>query len=307
MTTQELRRQLPGLQNRQIDDAWSDAAVIAHVRIFTALHNLVVLNALDDEFGDRKMYSAKLDALYDLLRQRYVCRTSFVGRAEILESMISVVCDNGFIIDEEKRSVNEQLAGELVSSYLDNYDENKYDSEEFFAVMKLLLICMYGMVDEEDEELHPWITFIRAKFAVWAEELNKDGYWQGISDIEALQRLKLLDMNSYMFVDDSYDKEIQKGYVHYCAGRDIPNHVSEILSPDWLRAYALQYEFIHEGSFNLWEYAGRLDRIVGLLETQIARLPIDSDEALYYCSLAVENSCRNVSLEYQKQLCGITA
>lgn len=307
MTTQELKRYLRGLQNRRIDDGWSDASLIAHVRIFTNLHKLVVLNALDDEFGSREMYRAKLDTLYEVLRRHYDFRTSFVVKAVILDAMITVVNDGGLILDEEKRAVNEYLADELISSYLDGFDKDSYNPEEFFAIMKLLLICMYGIVDEEDEEPHPWMRFARERLAVWAEELYKDGYWQGISDVEALQRLRLLDMNSCMFVDESYDKEIRLGYVHYCAGRELSDKLSETHSPDMLRGYALQYEFICQGAFNLWEHAGRMDRIIGLLEAQIPCLPAESDEALYYRSLVIENCCRNVSREFQKQLCGITA
>ena len=307
MTTQELRRYLPRLQNRRIDDGWSDAALIAHARILTNLYNLVVLNALDDEFGNREMYRAKLDTLYGILRRHYGYRASFAAKAEILDAMISVASDGGLGIDEEKRAVNEHLADELISSYLDGFDKDSYNPEEFFAVMRLLLICMYGIVDEEDEDPHPWITFVRTKLAGWAEELNKDGYWQGISEVEALQRLRLLEMNSCMFVDESYDKEIQQGYVHYCVGRDLPDNLSGTHSPDTLHCYALQYEFICQGSFNQWEHAGYLDRIIGVLERQIPRLPAESDEALYYRSLVIENCCRNVSREFQKQLCGITA
>ncbi len=302
MTTQELRQQLLALQGISFDARWSDTALIAYTRIFTALHNLVFLNTLDNEFGDREMYRAKLDTLYGLLHQRYTCRTCFISQAAILDAMISIVCDNGFIIDEEKRAVNEHLSDGLVSCYLSCFNEDNYEPEEFFSVMRLLLICMYGVVDWEDEEPHPWMTFIRRKFAAWAAEINKYGYWQVISDIEALQRLKLLDMNCYMFLDDSYDKEIQQGYIYYCEKRNFPNAQSEILSPDTLRSYALQYEFIRQGSFNLWEYAGRLDRIAELLEAQTARLPATSDKALYYRSLIIENCCRNVTREYQKQL-----
>ncbi len=303
MTIQELRQQLPALQGMSFDVRWSDTALVAYTRIFTALHQLVFLNGLDAEFGDREIYRTKLDRLYEMLCQRYTCRTSFISQAAILDAMISIVCDNGFIIEETKRAVNEHLADGLVSSYLARFNEDNYEPEEFFSIMRLLLICMYGVVDEEGEEPHPWMTFIRKKFAAWAEEVNKYGYWQGISDIEALQRLKLLDMNCYMFVDDSYDKEIQQGYIYYCAKRDFPGDRSEILSLDTLRSYALQYEFICQGSFNLWEYAGRLDRIAELLEAQTVRLPATSDEALYYRSLIIENCCRNITKEFQMQQC----
>lgn len=305
MTTRELKRHLPELHDRRMDEGWSDAALAAHARILTALRNLVVLNGLDDEFGDREMYRAKLETLYGLLRRRYACRTSFAARAAILDAMTTVAGDNGCIIDGERRAADERLADELVSSYLGGFDENRCDPEEFFAVMRLLLICMYGVVEEEDGEAHPWMTFIRKKFAVWAEELDKDGCWQGISDTEALRRLVLLDMNSCLFVDESHDGEIRQGYAYYCAGRDLPDNVSAPLSPDRLRGYALQYELIRQGSFNQWEHAGRLDRIAGLLEKQTVLLPPESDAALYCRSLVIENCCRNVSREYQKQLCGM--
>ncbi len=307
MTIQELRQQLPALQGMSFDGRWSDTALVAYTRIFTALHQLVFLNGLDDEFGDREIYRTQLDRLYDMLCQRYSVRTSFMAKAFLLEAMISIVSDSGSLVDERKRATYEHLADELVSSYLDSFREEIYGKDEFFSVMKLLLICMYGVDEEEEEEPHPWMTFIREKFAVWAKELNEEGYWPGISDVEALQRLKLLDMNCYMFLDERYDEEIRQGYVYYCAGRELPDKVSETLSADILRSYVLQYEFIRQGSFNLWEHAGHLDRIVQVLETYADRLPATSDEALLYRSIVIENCCRNVSQEYQRRLCGITA
>ncbi len=304
MTGQELRQMLPELQNMQFDATRSDAALTAYGRIFTALHKLVFLNGLDDEFGDREIYRTKLDRLYDMLWQRYSVRTSFMTKASLLEAMISIVSDGGSLINERKRATYEHLADELVSSYLDSFREDAFGKDEFFSVMKLLLICMYGV---DEEESHPWMTFIRKKFAVWAKELNEEGYWPGISDVEALQRLKLLDMNCYMFLDERYDEEIRLGYVYYCAGRKLSDNVSERLSPDILRSYVLQYEFIRQGSFNLWEHTGHLDRIVQVLETHADRLPATCDEALEYRSIIIENCCRNVTREYQKQLCGITA
>ncbi len=308
MTGQDLRQMLPELQDMQFEARWSDAALIAYGRIFTALHKLVFLNGLDDEFGDREIYRTKLDRLYEMLRERYSVRTSFMDKASILEAMISIVSDSGLSVDDRKRTMYEHLADELVFSYLDSFREDAYGKDEFFSVMKLLLICMYGVVDdEEEEEAHPWMTFIRKKFAVWTKKLDKKGYWPGISDVEALQRLKLLDMNCYMFLDERYDEEIRQGYVYYCAGRELSDNVSETLSPDILRSYVLQYEFIRQGSFNLWEHAGQLDRIVLVLETYADCLPATSDEALQYRSIVIENCCRNVCQEYQRRLCGITA
>ncbi len=308
MTGQELRQMLPELQDMQFGANRSDVALIAYGRIFTVLHQLVFLNGLDDEFGDREIYRTKLDRLYDMLCQRYSIRTSFMAKASLLEAMICIVSDSGLPVDDRKRVTYEHLANELVSSYLDSFREESYGKDEFFSVMKLLLICMYGVVDgEEEEEPHHWMTFIRKKFAIWAKELDKKGYWPGISDVEALQRLKLLDMNCYMFLDERYDEEIRQGYVYYCAGRELSDNVSERLSPDILRSYVLQYEFIRQGSFNLWEHTGHLDRIVYALETYTDRLSATSDEALLYRSIVIENCCRNVCQEYQRRLCGITA
>ncbi len=282
----------------QFDANQSDAALTAYARIFTALHQLVFLNGLDDEFGDREIYRTQLGRLYDMLCQRYSVRTSFMAKASLLEAMISIVSDSGLSVDDRKRTMYEHLADELVSSYLDSFREDAFGKDEFFSVMKLLLICMYGVVDEDDEEPHPWMTFIRKKFAVWAKEFHKKGYWPGISDVEALQRLTLFSMYSNMFIDERYDEEIRQGYVYYCSQREFPDVASDALSSDILRSYVLQYEFIRQGSFNLWEHAGHLDRIVQVLETHADRLPVTNDEALQYRSIVIENCCRNVCQEY---------
>lgn len=289
MTTRELRHLLPDLQDIQPDVQWNDAALIAYARIFTSLHKMVFLTGLEDEFGNRKLYRAKLETLYHLLGQRYTVRTSLIEKASLLEAMLSV--------NEANSAADEHLADNLISSYLDSFGEDTYNPDEFFAVMKLLLTCMYGIIEEEDEDPHLWITFIREKFAVWSEELNKNGYWPGITGIEALQRLILLAMNSNILVDDSYDREIQRGYDYYCAGRELPDALSDTLPLETLRFHALQYEFLCQGSFNLSEHIGRLDEIAGLMEAQIPRLPATSEEAFYYRSIVIENCCRHVSRE----------
>jgi len=294
MTVNELKAILPELQFLRFDPKSSDARLFAYLRTYAAVHNLVFVNALDEEFGARTLYREKLDLLYGLFRHRYARRSSVAIRAELLLAMFSILRDVDFTVDRRKEGGCIRLADRLVSEYLADFRKMPVNSDELFGIMKLVLVCLYGMVEEAGEPVHPWLAFFRENLAEWAEELCTDGHWSGLSKYEALQRMQLLEMNSYMMLDGRYNEEIRAAYDFYCSPQVVPHDNTAILSSHEIRYYGLMYELIQIGDFPSAER--QLDAIACLMESQLDHFLPESDDFQICRSIVIDRCCNINSL-----------
>lgn len=307
MTSDELKRMVPWLQGLRLDGGTGDSALFSCVRIYTSLHRLVSLEALDGEFGGRELYRARLEGLCALLRCRYPLRTSYGERAEILYALSTTINDNCLSVEGSVLAADDRLADALVTSYMEKYGKGDSGTDGFFSVMRLVLSCLYGIEEDDGEEVHPWLSFLRGRFSAWADEMDGDGRWRGVPEVEALERLTLLEMYGTLFPEGSYDDVFRRGYACYCSRTVLPVEAGGSHPHGWLRACGLRYDLVLRDPSGRRGDAGLSERIAGELERHSGSLA-EGDERWLHCrSLAIEECCRNIAEGCRARLCGKTA
>ena len=298
MTVSELKAILPQLQSLRFHTV-SDEGLIVYTRSYAALYNMVSVNALDDEFGAREIYRKKLDSLFASLSRRYGNLQGIGLRAEAVDAMLHILNGTGCIVGRQKRDLCFGLFDELTKSYLFDFDETACDHNALYGVMRLIYQFLCWLVPE-DAENDPWLGFARNRVAAWATELHENGEWKGIRAEEALQRIILMSMNSYMLLDSRHDAIIQKAYSYYCISRQLQFCRTTELTADEIRYYILIYDAIQQSSVNDPGSRKYLNDLAGLLEVQ--RMPKSSVEALFCRSIAIDNLCDQISNEAQRRM-----
>ena len=300
MTAKALKELLPMLQGKRFHTE-SIEGLIAYARIYAALYNLVSVNALDEEYGDRSIYRKKLQSLFSYLHRRYEEQSNAALRAETIGAMLYILNDTGCIYDRQKNDLCFNLFSELAEGYLSDFDENSYDPNALYGVMRLIYEFLCWLVPEDAKD-DPWLGFARRRIATWASELDPDGGWLNIGDEEVLQRIILMSMNSYMQLDSRYDDAIHRAYSYYCVSRQLQFRRAKELSADEIRYYARMYDTIQQSTV---EDPGRqtyLNDIAKMLETQIPHFPAKSSEAQLCHSIAIDNRCNRIANKVQAQM-----
>ena len=154
---------LPSLQTADLTDL-PDEAIVPYVRIYSALYNLVSMNELDAEYGDRHVYLNQLRKLEQEVRKKYAKSTTIKEWASWLnvEYTLHQTTSTRYTSAQDDELWNTATA--LIDSYLSLQAENNndvVDEEECFAIMQLIFIQWYGYVEEESEEVPEPIAFAR--------------------------------------------------------------------------------------------------------------------------------------------------
>jgi hypothetical protein len=166
------------------------------------------------------------------------------------------------------------------------------------------LCCMLELVSslvELDEGDQAFLDYLEGRFSAWAREMNDKGCWPGISCLEALRRVDLLDQASSFLLGPSGDDVVRRAFSWYAArlfpGRSLPETPSmQTLESLWL----LREVSLRSG---LLAGEGELARgISSTLEGFSSRFPAWSAGWLYCLSHVVDDFCAGVTGEMQREM-----
>ena len=291
---------LPQLQSRRFHTL-SDEELISCARSYTAVYNMISINALDDEFGARESYRKKLSSLFICLSHRYEKLQDVIQQAKAIDAMLYILNNTGCVFDQQKHEMCFRLFDELTEDYLSDFDQTTYHHNTLYGIMRLIYQFLYGLVPEDAKD-DPWLRFARGQVVGWASALSENGEWNGICAEEALQRIILMSMNSYMLLDSHYDTIIQKAYSYYCISRQLQFCRTMELSANEIHYYILMYDTIQQSAVNALGNRKYLNDIAGLLEAQTKQKK--GSEALLCRSIVIDNLCNRISDEAQQQMWG---
>ena len=271
MTLSDLHKLLPRLQTKKFL-CLNDFQLIAYSRIYGSIYNLVFVNGLDGEYGDRKSYYDKLETLSNMMIRRVANRKSLTDKARLIYAAFHVLYNNALMVDRAKEAQCMKLMSEVVDEYLARPSEDYYQT---FWVMRLMVLQMYGYI-EEGTQMPVQLDFVRERLAQWNAELNEETLvWDGLSIREALFRLMLFAMNSVMLLDRQYHDRISQTFNHY---------VSCLEEEDYrMRAIAFDIMLLREPSTH--ENLEQMERITRL------RIHPDQDPDLVFRALQVQHIC----------------
>ncbi len=161
---------------------------------YASLYMLIYVDSLDAKYGDRRIYKSRLNDIFTQLELCYAHETDLTERARIVCGLFHIIRETIAVIDREKYLHCHQLCYQVIKDSLAR-------SLSTIPVMKCIADYLYTCSDDEDEQFH---KFFISQLETWVKELDDNGCWKGISSDEAKARLELMDMNSYMLMDDSF-------------------------------------------------------------------------------------------------------
>lgn len=287
-----------------LTDSLSDDAVVALSNIYSSMLNLVAVNALDEEYGDRKIYESKLDTLYTICRKRCAVNQSLARRSRMLTALCGVVYSRVCGLPNRKSTVCRNYMYDAITEWQSMLIATAR-SREMRAVEYGILRCITDYFYYAEDEEHEFFDYFKRRIAEWAESLDGDGLWQDVSDFEALCRIEIMSRNSYMFSDDTYDRHIDKARAKYCGrcvealdrnGGKISNCVSDPADSDML---CMLYGVLIGGGDSA-DYA-KADIVADFSSRQAERFPLGSAERLPYQRVCVAALCMKIVDKTQNQ------
>ncbi len=226
MTSDELKNILPELQETDVSCLGLED-MLCSAYIYDALYNLVSVNGLDQEYGDRKIYGGKIRQLFELLTGMYGDMESVLEQGKILaltgyligNSM--AVCNREFV--DRHNVLADKFISENAGKLLSGSFGNDFESEKvvyFFARVVLDYICFCR---EQYRELDAAVSELLDR---WASTVEDDGKWDGVTAVQALCRIDLMRMYSALFLDFSREDKIraaESAYLSQSYCDDIPD------------------------------------------------------------------------------------
>lgn len=251
-------------------------------RAYVAIHNLVTVKSLDCVFGDQMIYLALLKRLYTLCQRKKSSEKDFSLRCRLVNTM-------------------QYLANEPFGPYLPWRDQC-YEMTESFLSQELdihpdctlpewLWCIAYWLYpiskDNADSEV---FRYLKNCLHSWIQVLSGKDEWPGLPVLDALQRINLLNANSYMFLDNTYDPIIRLLYEHY---RPLVS-VAPTTRINGLHTMGLLYE--QAINFNAYPYdpATKASAVHGLKKSSGLLIPY-SDEWLYVISYLIYDLCETLN------------
>ena len=293
MNTAHFKEQLRKLQDKKFYGLTNNQ-VYSYIRIYHAIYMMITVNALDDEYGDRKIYQRKMKSLLNILLRRYNKETSVPVKMEQLY-MIFFLYDN--IINDYNKEEYLNCGADLIEGFLEE-NRDKMTDEEQYQLMRLIFVEWYGLIEDEDTDTPVTLTYAREQIKTWIDGLSPEGIWNDIDDSKALRRIILISFNSTIMLDDQYNDQLSRLYEHYCMQPlDAPQSITDI------EKYIKIYYALQRAPIVLTiNYTPQLTKLADVLSSQIPNLSKHRDYQTVCRYIEVDNKCQQISEEIQSQL-----
>lgn len=196
MTDSKLAGQINEIRALQIDDRLTDEAVVALMNIHLSVANLIVANNLETEYGSAAPHREAMNRLFAICHKRSRSNRTLARRGRIIPALYNLFTMPDAVFDERRDRMVEHCAWRAVDEWQKKHDTTKQPLTEperrtEYGILRCIIEATRYMV-EEDKPVQPDFRYMRQRVEAWASEMNADGSWDGITTVEALQRLDIL-------------------------------------------------------------------------------------------------------------------
>ena len=271
----------------------SDKALISHVRALTSIMFFVSSGVIGEETDRKALSYHLLKKVYPALLNRYSQSISITEKYNIIDARLQTLYYGISVSDSRQNRCYKDI--DNILSALSTEELYNLQGKELTSTLQLIVHSLYSFDFDlsHDEEPDDYELFLKTTISSWANSLNDDGSWDNISEEAALGRLRVMDMNSYMLLDKTYESELQRAFAFYCRIPDFD--VAERITPDDVSLLVMMYDTLDlSGQMQRQKADAVLQKIVRLLDTRC-----DLPEAN---AIVVAYSCRIVGMEVDKQL-----
>lgn len=257
-------------------------------RIHISLYGMIVTDALDSIYGKREKYFTRMKELYKTCSNRYK-RADIIGACRLADVMQSLAYAPGVLDSQWQDTCYRQMWQfvEQKSRIVKNWDIPQW--------LWCVACSCYPLSDESAGE-ECFLRF-RQQLEKWIIDWDTDGQWQNLSVCKALQRLRVLNGNSYMFLDDAYDNIICAIYHYYRMRVPLKGNIDTCI--------VKQAGMLYEQAGITKAYPADWDTmkaVVRFMSACLLKLRADSDEWLYALSVLIENKCQHIMKEVSRQI-----
>ena len=303
MKEEEFKQQLSVLQNLDIQGL-RDEDIPSYVRVYYALYNLVSVNALDAEYGDRKVYLEQLNALSGLLEKKYEESNDIADKARYMDILYFILHATSFSINREKEDLYWDQSVALIDQFLEIYGPDDTNPTALYPILRLIFVVWSGLEDDDDAALPPHLDFAYQQIEKWMNELDPQGRWNQLSNHDALRRISVLSMNSYMMLDRQYDdllnQLIQTYGLHELEATSITIDEAHLI--EQINYYTLLYDVLQQSPLTAPDYNQYLRIIAERMERIGEDNHLSSSLSLKCKAIAIDAECWKISEEAQMEL-----
>lgn len=249
-------------------------------RASLAIYHMLISDSLDDIYGNRKRYLARIKKMYALCRNHYI-QQDFITSCRMVNLMHRLASAPGL--------TTSRWQDECYNLVWQFVEEVKHTEEEWNMPEWLWCVaCSYYPLSEEEVQEKSFCRF-RKQLNTWVSELDSNGQWIGLSIFNGFQRIHVLNGNSYMFLDNSFDYALRSAYPYYRSQVRFEPTTDE----NNLRLLGMLYE----QAFNYKAYQIDKESMRMAIKTLNASFPIlpeRSESWLFALSYLVSAECLNI-------------
>ena len=297
-THAELTAQITWVQSIPLTDALSDNAVSSLMKIYAALHNLVVTCGLDDTYGDRRIYGSAIDRLYRICRRRCTKRYSFARRSRMMSVLHDSLYGTCRGLGSDKLESCCKYGCDIISTWFGRYATTADRKREYDVLRNIA--DLYYPVPEKSRKGRTF-RYFTDRIAEWTTGPDGHCEWTDVPEDEALQRVDILCRNSYMFLDETHDRQIERLYDRYYARITGRLAAQADMTVDDCRALSLLYDL----SMYYMPCGADYDKtahIVRLAQEEMRTLPENSDAHLICRAVCIDRLCMQKGQEIQDRV-----
>lgn len=206
---QTLKELLARLLSVAPSPADSVLRLLAYARLYAAVSRLQAAGAAGRVCPDRRAHDLRAASLVRVLQER-LSRSGLplVDKARLAAAYHDLRSE-AFPF---RSSGSDEVFPEAVSSLMDRYSSAAEDGVLAEATVCRCLACYFYPDLWDDDE---WACLLSGAVRRWASRLRPDGTWTGLTDVEALERVEVMNRYSYLFLDDRFDDAVRRACGHY--------------------------------------------------------------------------------------------
>ena len=208
---QTLKELLARLLSVAPSPADSVLRLLAYARLYAAVSRLQAAGAAGRVCPDRRAHDLRAASLVRVLRER-LSRSGLplVDKARLAAAYHDLRSE-AFPF---RSSGSDEVFPEAVSSLMDRYSSAAEDGVLAEATVCRCLACYFYPDLWDDDE---WACLLSGAVRRWASRLRPDGTWPGLTDVEALERVEVMNRYSYLFLDGRFDGAVRRACGRYAS------------------------------------------------------------------------------------------
>lgn len=274
----------------QIRPATSDSTqkLLSLSRIYLSVSELVQTGYPAWDGVSAGLCSELGDGLFKVMLQKAGKKGPVAERLLLVSSMYDLMNGTELYPDSTKRGQWDRIAAKAIDDYFHDRSRDHGTDDADTAVCLCLLDWFYFSEDAEDD---PWMKHLKTTIGSWNRSFTAEG-WKD-TDIEtALDRIEIMNRNSYMLLDPTYDSTIREAFLLYSKKADTaPTLPCSIIGK--LYSLAVGGDFLPEEEETARRMAARL-------QNQESVDSEDSDSRLYTVSFRIAVLCQELLRKIQE-------